>query len=108
VISRVELIRKDKERFRSARKIPPSGKTDFTSTLIIPHVTKTSSRMIVNNLSTIFAVLYKSIIKINIIVLSWQYRRKSEPAFSVDQLLILHVKSMFGKYGRGVAACMHF
>jgi hypothetical protein len=26
VISRVELIRKDKERFRSARKIPPSGK----------------------------------------------------------------------------------
>ena len=26
VISRVELIRKDKEKFRSARKIPPSGK----------------------------------------------------------------------------------
>ena len=26
VISRVELIRKAKERFRSARKIPPSGK----------------------------------------------------------------------------------
>jgi hypothetical protein len=29
-------------------------------------------------------------------------------AFSVDQLLILHVKSMFGKYRRGVAACMYF
>jgi hypothetical protein len=26
VISRVELIRKDKEKFPSARKIPPSGK----------------------------------------------------------------------------------
>ena len=26
MISRVELIRKDKEKFRSARKIPPSGK----------------------------------------------------------------------------------
>jgi hypothetical protein len=26
VISRVELIRKDKENIRSARKIPPSGK----------------------------------------------------------------------------------
>jgi hypothetical protein len=26
VISRVELVRKDKEKFRSARKIPPSGK----------------------------------------------------------------------------------
>ena len=35
-------------------------------------------------------------------------RRKREPAFSVDQLLILHVKSMFGKYMRGVAACMYF
>jgi hypothetical protein len=36
----------------------------------------------------------------------------SVPAFSADQLLILHVKSMFGKYGRGVAAtvaaCMYF
>jgi hypothetical protein len=30
VISRVELIRKDKERFRSARKIPPSGKQVYT------------------------------------------------------------------------------
>jgi hypothetical protein len=28
--------------------------------------------------------------------------------FNVDQLLILHVKSMFGKYGRRVAACMYF
>ena len=27
-----------------------------------------------------------------------------EPAFSVGQFLILHVKSMFGKYRRGVAA----
>ena len=29
MISRVELIRKDKEKFRSARKIPPSGKQAF-------------------------------------------------------------------------------
>ena len=58
-----------------------------------------------NNLPTIFAVLCKSIMKIKIIVLPWQHRRKCEPAFSaVDQLLILHVKSIFGKYGRGVAA----
>jgi hypothetical protein len=27
-----------------------------------------------------------------------------EPVFSVDQLLILHVKSMFGKCGRVVVA----
>jgi hypothetical protein len=26
----------------------------------------------------------------------------------IDQLLILHVTSMFGKYTRGVAACMYF
>jgi hypothetical protein len=31
VISRVELIRKDKEKFRSARKIPPSGKQALVS-----------------------------------------------------------------------------
>ena len=31
---------------------------------------------------------------------------KCEPAFSVDQLQILHVKSMFGKYMRG-ETCMH-
>jgi hypothetical protein len=31
VISRVELIRKDKEKFRSARKIPPSGKRPIDS-----------------------------------------------------------------------------
>ena len=31
-----------------------------------------------------------------------------EPAFSFDQLLILHVKSMFGKYMQGVAACHVF
>ena len=31
-----------------------------------------------------------------------------EPAPSVGQLLILHVKSMLGKYRRGVAACMYF
>ena len=29
---------------------------------------------------------------------------KRETAFNVGQLLILHVKSMFGKYGRGIAA----
>jgi hypothetical protein len=46
--------------------------------------------------------------KMKIIVLPWQHGRKREPAFSVDQLLILHVKSIFGKYGRGVAACMYF
>ena len=44
-----------------------------------------------NNLSTIFAVLYKSIMKIKIIVLSWKHGRKRESAFSVDQFLILHV-----------------
>jgi hypothetical protein len=32
VISRVELIRKDKEKFRSARKIPPSGKPALKTT----------------------------------------------------------------------------
>jgi hypothetical protein len=59
-------------------------------------------------LTTIFAVLNKSVIKIKIIVLPWQYWRKREPAFRVDQLLILHVKSMFRKYERGVAACMMY
>jgi hypothetical protein len=42
-------------------------------------------------------------------VLPWQHGTR-EPALSVDQLLILHVKSMFGKIGkymRGVAACMY-
>jgi hypothetical protein len=61
-----------------------------------------------NNLSTIFGVLYKKYNKIKIIMLPWQHWRKREPAFSVDQLLILHVKSMFGKYRRVVAACMYF
>jgi hypothetical protein len=51
-----------------------------------------------NNLSTIFGVLYKNIIKIKFIALPWQHWRKREPAVSVDQILILHVKSMFGKY----------
>ena len=32
VISRVELIRKDKEKFRSVRKIPPSGKQALEKT----------------------------------------------------------------------------
>jgi hypothetical protein len=45
-------------------------------------------------------------------VLPWQHWRSREPAFShrfsVNPLLILHVKSMFGKYRRGVAACMYF
>ena len=31
-----------------------------------------------------------------------------DPAFSVGHFGILHVNSMFGKYGRGVAACMYF
>ena len=36
MITRVELVRKDKEKFRSARKIPPSGKRPLvTSTLQI-------------------------------------------------------------------------
>ena len=51
------------------------------------------------NLSTIFAVLYKKI-EIKIFrMLSWQhFDVQWEPAFSVGQLPILHVKSMFGKY----------
>jgi hypothetical protein len=54
-----------------------------------------------NNISTIFGVLYKC----KIIVLPWQHWRKREPAFSVDQLLIL--KSMFEKYRREVPAIVN-
>jgi hypothetical protein len=32
---------------------------------------------------------------------------KREPAFNVGQFQIFHVKSMFGKYQREVAACMY-
>ena len=59
--------------------------------------------VISNNLSTIIGVLYKKYNKNQIYCVC-----KREPALSVDQLLILHVKSMFGKYMRGVAACMYF
>jgi hypothetical protein len=31
-----------------------------------------------------------------------------EPAFSVGHFWILHVNLMFGKYWRGVTACMYF
>jgi hypothetical protein len=59
-----------------------------------------------NNLSTI-VLRVVHIIKIKIIVLPWQNWRKREPAFSVNQLLILHVIPIFGKY-EGVASCMYF
>jgi hypothetical protein len=61
------------------------------------------------NLSTIFGVLYQNmkIIKIKFIILQQHWRQRA-PAFSVDQLLVLHVKSMFTKYMRGVAICMYF
>jgi hypothetical protein len=46
-----------------------------------------------NNLSTIFAVLCKNIIKyIQIYRVAMTTLSKREPAFSVDQLLILHLK----------------
>jgi hypothetical protein len=44
---------------------------------------------------TILAVLYKSIIKIKLSCCHGNTEVR-EPAFSVDQLLILNVKSMFG------------
>jgi hypothetical protein len=34
----VELIRKDKEKFRSARKIPPSGKRPLSFSLEVRHL----------------------------------------------------------------------
>jgi hypothetical protein len=46
--------------------------------------------------------------KNKMIVLPWQHWSKREPAFSVDQWIILNVISMFGNYERGVAACMYF
>jgi hypothetical protein len=42
------------------------------------------------------------------IMLPWQHLPQCEPVFSVGQLLILHVKSMFGKYRLGVAAYIYF
>ena len=41
-------------------------------------------------------------------VLSWQHlTSQRDPAFSVGHLLILHVKSMFGKYRPARGCCMH-
>ena len=53
--------------------------------------------------SNIFVILNKKNMKIfkNLEIIVYAQR---EPAFSVSQLLILHVQSMFGKYKRGVAA----
>ena len=68
-----------------------------------------------NILSTIFGVLYQKYIIIKLscchdnIKLSCCHGNTDANAFSVDQLLILLVKSMFGKYSRpGVAASIYF
>ena len=54
------------------------------------------------NLSTIFPFYYLLYNK------KITHTPQREPAFSVGQLRILHVKAMFGRYRRGVAACMYF
>jgi hypothetical protein len=59
-----------------------------------------------NNLSTIFGVLYKKYNKNSNDHVAIATQRNASLHFTVDQLLILHVKS--GKYRREVAACMYF